>query len=200
MVAIIEDTWNRGHYSFVISDAESITGRLGYIAETSPWSRFMILFFNFFIARALCAEHTHLVTNSQEFRDTLKVDKKGLKTAGDIAQGVGAESPAPSAVLPGKPSQHVVHMRYRRFTASNTAKKVHYSRMRFLITKSMRLKITLVYKALPSPWICMWIPMGHLISPSSSGVGYSDSCLHVAGGYILDLGFWWYIEWSLNIH
>ena len=157
------------------------------------------MFFHVSIARALCAEQTYLITNSREFRDMLKVEKKGLKTAHDIAQGVGAESSAPSAVLPGKPSQHNVHMRYRRFTASNIAKKVHHSRTRFLITKSMRREITLVYKTLSSPWICMWRPMGHLINSSSSGVGYSDNCLHTAGGYILDLGFWWYIEWSLNI-
>ena len=45
----------------------------------------------------------------------------------------------------------------------------------------------------------MWRPIGHLIKQSPSGVGYSDSCLHAAGGCILDLGFWWYLEWPKNI-
>ena len=45
----------------------------------------------------------------------------------------------------------------------------------------------------------MWRPMGHLIKRSPSAVGYSDSCLHAAGGYSLDLGFWWYLEWPQSI-
>ena len=41
--------------------------------------------------------------------------------------------------------------------------------------------------------------MCHLVNRSPSAVSYSDSCLHAAGGYSLDLGFWWYIEWPLAI-
>ena len=129
----------------------------------------------------------------------LTAEKTGLKPASDIAQGAGSDSSAPSAVLPGKPSQHDARMRYRRFAASNTAKKVHHIRTRLFITKSMRREIPLVYKALCSPWICMRRPICHLTSRSPSVVGYSDSCLHAAGGYILDIGFWRYINWPLVI-
>ena len=163
-VATLESTWHRSHFNFIISDAESITGRLGYIAETSPWLRFMISFFHVSIARALGAERAYLITNSREFRDMLKAEKKGLKTASKMARGAGVDSAAPSVALPGKPSQHDTDMRHRRFVASNAAKKVHHSRTRFNITKSMRREITLIFKALSSPWICMWRPMGHLIS------------------------------------
>ena len=45
----------------------------------------------------------------------------------------------------------------------------------------------------------MWRPIGHLIKRSPSAVGYSDSSLHAAGGYSLDMGFWWYIEWPQEI-
>ena len=34
-VAILRDTWHRRHSRFIISDAESITGRLGYVADTT---------------------------------------------------------------------------------------------------------------------------------------------------------------------
>ena len=42
-------------------------------------------------------------------------------------------------------------------------------------------------------------PIGRLIKRRPSAIGYSDSCLHAAGGYSLDLGFWWYIEWPQAI-
>jgi hypothetical protein len=78
-IAILRDTWHRSRSSFIISDAESITGRLGYVAKTSPWLRFMISFFHVSITRALGAERAYLITNSREFRDMLKAEKKGLK-------------------------------------------------------------------------------------------------------------------------
>ena len=197
-IAILHDTWHRSRQAFIISEAESMTGRLGYVAETSPWLRFMISFFHVSIAKALGAERVYLIANSRDFRDMLKAEKKGLKTASEL-RATGADSSAPSAVLPGKPSQHDAAMRYRRFAASNAAKKVHHSRTKFFITRDMRREITLVYKALSSPWINMWRPIGHLIKRRPSAIGYSDSCLHAAGGYSLDLGFWWYIEWPQAI-
>ena len=45
----------------------------------------------------------------------------------------------------------------------------------------------------------MWRPIGHLITRSPSATGWSDSCLHAAGGYSLNMGFWWYMEWPQNI-
>ena len=50
---ILKSTWNPHKYTFIISDAEIITGRLGYIAETSPWLRFMMSFMHTSIACAL---------------------------------------------------------------------------------------------------------------------------------------------------
>ena len=45
----------------------------------------------------------------------------------------------------------------------------------------------------------MWCPIGHLIPRDPSGEGWSDSFLHAAGGYSLDLVFWWYYEWPESI-
>ena len=59
----------------------------------------------------------------------------------------------------------------------------------------MRNERKLIRDALSSGWIDIWRPMRHLIKRTPSGIGYSDSCLHAAGGYSIDMGFWWYIEW-----
>ena len=42
-------------------------------------------------------------------------------------------------------------------------------------------------------------PLGHMVGRDPSGVGHSDSCLHAAGGYSIEMNFWWYIEWPESV-
>ena len=197
-VQVLKSTWNPHKYTFIISDAEIITGRLGYIAETSPWLRFMMSFMHTSIARALRLMQRDLIagntTCSRDFRAMLKAAKQQLRSTRQ-----GATIAAPGTGARGKPAQHDAALRHSNFAASKAAKQVHHSRTPFTITKAMRRETALIFRALSSNWIDMWRPIGHLIKQSPSGVGYSDSCLHAAGGYSLDLGFWWYLEWPKNI-
>ena len=78
-VNVLTDKWHPGKGTFIISDSESITGVLGYIAETSPWLRFMMSFLHTSIARALKAAKLYLIHNSRDFRVMLKAAKKELK-------------------------------------------------------------------------------------------------------------------------
>ena len=52
-IAILESTWHERRFSFQIHEAETMTGRLGYIAESSPWLQFMMSCMHSCIARAL---------------------------------------------------------------------------------------------------------------------------------------------------
>ena len=49
----MKGTGNICRGTFVISDVKSVTGRLGYIAETSLWLQYMIPFIHTSIAWAL---------------------------------------------------------------------------------------------------------------------------------------------------
>ena len=51
-MGIFKNTWHTGKFSFVLSNTELLTGRLGYIAETSPWLRFLMSYMYTAIARA----------------------------------------------------------------------------------------------------------------------------------------------------
>ena len=42
-------------------------------------------------------------------------------------------------------------------------------------------------------------PISHFVPRDPSGTGYADSCLRAAGGFSIDMGFWWYIEWPEKI-
>jgi len=58
----------------------------------------------------------------------------------------------------------------------------------------LRRELKLISQALSSDWIDLWRPIGHLICRDPCGIGYSDSSLIVAGGFSLDMKFWWYIN------
>ena len=192
-IAILESTWHERRFSFQIHEAETMTGRLGYIAESSPWLRFMMSCMHSSIARALKDSQEHLVRTNSDFRRMLREKKRQVKTATHRAPPEG-DTPRH-----GKATQHDAEERHQRFAASKMAKQVHHTQQRFKITKTMRHELRLVTEALSSPWIEMWQPLGHLIKRSPSGTGWSDSSLHAAGGYSLDMKFWWYIEWPENI-
>jgi hypothetical protein len=194
-IKILQDTWHDGRHSFTIFEAESMTGRLGYIAETSPWLRFMMSCMHTSIARALGATRIHLMLNSSGFRAMLKAAKRNLKPV----QGNPRDDRSTSQHR-GKPSLHNKEIRRQSFASSQAARAIHRSRKTFPITMAMRKELTIICEALSSPWIDMWRPLGHLIKREPSGIGYSDSSLHAAGGYSLCMGFWWYIEWPKAIH
>ena len=196
-IAILESTWHDRRFAFKIHEAEVMTGRLGYIAESSPWLRFMMSCMHSSIARALKVSQEHLVRTNSDFRTMLREKKKQLREAAHRTQPEGHNGEA--TPRHGKATQHDTEERHQRFAASKMAKQVHHTQQRFKITKTMRRELKIVTEALSSPWIDMWQPLGHLIKRKPSGTGWSDSSLHAAGGYSLDMKFWWYIEWPEKI-
>ena len=67
------------------------------------------------------------------------------------------------------------------------------------MSKEMRETIDVIIKALDSPHVNTRALMGHLIPRDPSGTAWSDSSLQAAGGYSIDMKFWWHIEWPEEI-
>ena len=196
-VNMLKETWHKGKntkQSFTLPDAEKMAGRLGYISETAPWLRFMMSGIYSSMAHALGESQSHLVTNSKNFRKLLKVTKKEVKFQ------CQASLNKRNLKQYGKATQHNKELRHLRYAQSQVAKKVHHTRVRFQMNRTLRREIELVHCALSSDWIDMWRPIGHLIPRDPSCTAWSDSCLHAAGGYSFDLGFWWYIQWPSRIY
>jgi len=76
---------------------------------------------------------------------------------------------------------------------------VHHSNKLFCINKTLKQELQLITAALTSPWIDTSRPIGHMIPRDPSGTGWSDSSLDAAGGYSLDMRFYWYIHWPEQI-
>ena len=168
-VNLLSSTWHASRFTFSVLEAETLTGRLGYIAETAPWLRFMMSHLHTSIARALKANNIHLIRTRRDFRRLLQTAKATSLSDLDT--------------------------RRSRFAASQAAKALHHSRVTHRITVPMRRKLNLIRTALSSDWISMWRPLGHFVKRSPSAIGDSDSSLHAAGGYSFDMGYWWYLEW-----
>ena len=108
---LIKSKWHKGIWSFLIRDAEILTGRLGYIAETSPWLRFMMSCFHVSIARALKATQIHLLNTNGDFRRLLREARTDT----------------------GAPPTH------SSFYSSQAAKRVHHCEKKFRFTWAMRV-------------------------------------------------------------
>ena len=196
-VNTLRKTWHKGKntkQTFTLPDAERMAGRLGYIAETAPWLRFMMSGIYASIAHALGEARSHLVTNNKNFRRLLKEVKNEAKFQHQKEQDPHSRRQY------GKDTQHNKELRHHRYALSQVAKKVHHSRVQFQMNRTLRREIELVHDALSSDWIEMWRPIGHLVPRDPSCTGWSDSCLHAAGGYSFDLRFWWYIEWPSKVY
>ena len=77
---------------------------------------------------------------------------------------------------------------------------VHHAKFKFIINKSMRQEIEFFQdKLCPNSGIVWKTPIAHVIprSPTASSLG--DSCLEGAGGYSIELGFWWHINFPKEV-
>ena len=85
------------------------------------------------------------------------------------------------------------------FAQSQTSRAVHTTNKKHFINKTLRNELKLLSKALDSEWVTFDRPISHCIARAPSGRAGGDSSLLAAGGYSIDMGFWWHIEWLEEI-
>ena len=159
-------------HTFVISKAETLAGRLGHSAETQPWLRFIMISLYSSLAHALGESRAHLIISDKAFRALLKHVRKDLRFHKSDHQGHH-----------GKPAQHNSQKQMHGYALLQTSKKIHHSRTRFLMNRTLRCEIKLIFDAFSSDWIDPWRPLEHMIPRDPSGTAWSNSSLHAAGGY-----------------
>lgn len=174
-VSLLSRHWHKARNLFTLSDIEELTGRLGHIASTSPWLKFMMSEVYTSIRACLKLSRDTLVATSSQFRQALKV----------------AKSTEPRSETDS---------RRRSFAQSAVATAIHRNRKRFAINKTLRWELQFISAALTADWINMARPIGHMVpGRDPRGKALSDSSLHAAGGYSTDLGFYWYIAWPEEV-
>jgi hypothetical protein len=179
-VALMDRHWHGGRKSFRIHDIEVLTGRLCHISGTAPWLRFLMSHIYTSTTAALKQVDATLISTSKHYREMLKEAKR-------------ARIPSTRA------SKFDPDRLAASYASSTTARLQHQSRELFFINRTLRLELDLIRKALSSPWIDMCRPIAHLVDRDPSGIAWSDSSLDAAGGYSINMKFWWYIEWPQEI-
>jgi hypothetical protein len=165
-IDFIQRTWHQKRKTFHLSEAEIIAGRLGYIAETSPWLKYLTSHLYSSIAHALNKNKKLLISSNAEFRAMLKLQKQ--IEASDL---------------------------HKSFALSHTAKAVHSHKKSYHFNSTLKEEIKIILAALSSSWVPTKRPIAHLIPRDPNGTSDSDSSLDAAGGFSFDMFYWWYFEW-----
>lgn len=177
-INILDRKWSKHNFTFALPDLESLVGRLGHIADTAPWLRYIMSQMYTSIAAVLKDSESHLYTTRRDFRALMKTAK--------------------TAVSPEASSEEADrHERHKTYAQSQTAKLVHHSRKRYKFNRTLRWELRLIRQALSSSWISHWRPIAHMVDREPSGTAWSDSCLYAAGGFSFDMKFWWHLDVAL---
>jgi hypothetical protein len=84
--------------------------------------------------------------------------------------------------------------RHTSFTMKRASKLTHHASYQYNINKTMHYKIELFCKKLkPDSGIKWEMPIAHLIPQMPFAMTIGDSLLEGAGGFSINLGFWWHI-------
>lgn len=177
VLVLLNTTWHPGRRSFTVQEAQTLTGKLGHIAEGAHWVFHLLTHLYASIALALAHNKSFLQQSSREFRDIVHSLRTGRFTCPSNEQA-----------------------RHISFAMKRAAQLVHHARCTYFINPSMRQEIEFFRDKLRRDSGVVWgTPIAHIIPRAPSFVSYGDSCLHGAGGYSLDLRFWWHLDFPHEV-
>ena len=152
--------------SFQVRDLSELLGLLQHIANSSRWMQYILSHLYTSLAASLRCNKAHLINTSKDFRELLRsIDSSDA------------------------------HPHHRSFAQSQAARHLHASTKRYYFNRTAKAELDLIRRALQDDTIPKCSPIAFLIPRDPSGVAWGDSCLYAAGGYSIDMKFWWYLEW-----
>ena len=158
--------WYSERRSFVIKEVSSLLGKLNYAAEVAQWVRFLF-----------CAMRNYLLHLMRKNRQLV----------------MGRASYKQFIIDAGNTSTDKFAILQRKFALSRLAKAIWSSKKKCFINKSLREELNLLIEILTNPKIRWSTPIAHLISRTPGFQAWGDASLHAAGGFSVDLGFYWYL-------
>lgn len=164
------DAFHDGRRSFQVQEMSELLGMLQHIANSSRWLNHLLSHLYTSLGAALGCNKAHLLNTRKEFREALKL--------------ISSPSSSPSR---------------RSFAHSTTARQIHSSTRRYFLNTTAKEELRLIRAALRDDTIPKYSPIAFLIPRDPSGTAWGDSCLSAAGGYSIDMQFWWYLEWPPQV-
>lgn len=173
LINLLSNTWHPNRRTFTLREGTVLLGSLEHAAQICPWGKYLYS----------CLRHSVNLC--------LKQVIQCVKQRRDVQQMISV------AKLATSDDEQLMIDRYNQ---RNIAKKVYDSKLPYFITKELRTELERLRYILASPTDFPWVGhIAHIVPRDHDFVSYGDSSLYAAGGYSLDLRFWWYLEWPKSI-
>jgi len=174
---LLNSTWHVNRRQFKLKEAQEMVGKLARLAEGANWVHHLLSHVYTSIAAALAKNVVLLKDSSQEFKDIIHTIRTGAFTAASKDQ-----------------SKHV------SFAIKKAARMAHGAKFTYFINDTMQKEIEFFREQLNPDSNIRWeTPIALLIPRTPTATVFGDSSLQGAGGYSVDMGFWWHIAFPNEI-
>ena len=174
---LLNSTWHSSRRRFKVKEAQQMVGKLARLADGANWVHHLLSHVYTSIAAALAENVVLLAESSQEFKDVIRTIRTGAFTVASKDQ-----------------AKHVT------FALKRAARMTHGAKYQYNINSTMRSEIEFFREYLQPDSKILWeTPIALLIPRSPSAIVFGDSSLEGAGGYSVDMGFWWHIKFPDKI-
>ena len=165
--------WHAGRKSFTVLQAAQLLGTLEHITTVAPWLRYLFD----------CLRHSLIM--ALRFNTALVYKNKRLR---DFFIDISFKGSSHDSIL------------RKKFATGVIAKKIWHSKHAHFITKQLASELALLRDIFNNPlWFRLYTPISYLVNRTPGYVARGDACLDGAGGFSLDLQFWWFFEWPETI-
>ena len=158
--------------SFVIKEASSLLGKLNYAAEVAPWARFLYIAIRGSLLN-LMRKNRKVVMNRARFKQFI--------------------------IDAGSHEDDNISLLKKKFALSKLAKAIWNSKEKCFINKSLREELHLLISIVTSDTINWHTPIAHMIPRTPDFQAWGDASLMAAGGFSVDMKFFWHIQWPHSI-
>ena len=178
-LSLLSTVWPKRRERFTAIEASKMVGKLAQLAEGAPWVCYLVSHFYRSIAHALAQNKFTLERSSFEFQQLTKLLKnKDYRPNSKVDE------------------EHKII----RFALKKAARMVHHAPVEYNIIPSMREELDLFANYLePNSGVAWKTPIAFLIERTPFASSYGDACLDAAGGYLIDLKFWWHVKFPLAV-
>ena len=165
--------WHNKRKSFIISDIERVVGKLNHPANIVPWLKHLMGHLYTSLAAALGQSKSYLIKSSRAFRNLLEMITREPTTEEEAL--------------------------ISSFATSQAASKIHHSKRVYFLNKTAVEEFQIIRQAMADPKIEKSCPIAHLVPKDPDAESSGDSSLDSAGGWSIDMEYWWYLEWPAEV-
>lgn len=174
------ESGNKKTVTFNVSTMHKLVGKIARLGEGAHWIYKLLSHMYTSITFALSKNKQLLNESSKEFKQLVhqiktKQYKRNVNQQNNVAKQIN-------------------------FAMKKAAQMIHQFPYRYHINETLAGELKFMYDALePDSGIEFKSPIGHIIPRTPIGKTFGDSSLKGCGGYSIELGIWWHLEFPETV-